>query len=101
MLLYAFHRADRAPEQNAQRHVRGLGNRVPSSHIQPGHGNHRQTLIADKVQAFPRRVVKIQWRNAVTLQHVAEIVKGRHQVLHRLRRVRLEIGAPDDALLGL
>ena len=53
------------------------------------------------MEALPRRVVEIQWRNAVALQHVAEIVKGRHQVPHRLGHVGLEIGAPDDALLGL
>ena len=95
------HRADRAAEQHAERHARRPGQRVPRRHVEAGDGDHRHAPVADEVQRPARQAVQLDGRHRLALEHLAEIVQRRDQIVHRLGGVGLEIAPPDHALLGV
>jgi hypothetical protein len=49
------------------------------------------------MQRPARSRIELDRSDAPALQQFAEVVQCLHEIAHRLRRVRLEIGAPDDA----
>ena len=67
----------------------------------PDDGDHRQALVADEVQRLARGVIQLERRQLPALEHLAHVVQCRHEVAHRLDGVGLEVGAADDAFLGL
>jgi hypothetical protein len=56
-------------------------------------------LVADEVQGLAGGGVELGRRHDVPGEHPAEVVQRRHEVLHGLDGVRLEIAVPDDALV--
>src|SRR3984885_5576840 len=57
--VVGVHGADRAAKQNAQRPGRRFGHPVAGRHVEAGHGDHRQTLIADEMKRLAGRFVEI------------------------------------------
>src|SRR4029434_8480747 len=76
------HCADRPAEKHTKWHTRSFGKCVPGGHINPGYGDHRKSLIADKVQRTPRSSKELEGAHTFTLQRIAEILKRGDQVLH-------------------
>jgi hypothetical protein len=69
--VVGIHGPDRAAEQNAQGQVRRFGQRVPGRHVKAGHGDHRQTLIANEMMRLAGRFVEINRRNTPAFKHLA------------------------------
>ena len=95
------HRAHGSAEQDRKRHPRGFGQCVPHRHVQAGHSDHGNALVADEIETAAVALEIVQRRERFARLRRRKIVDHRNDRARRILQIRLEIAAPDHALVGL
>ena len=93
------HRPDAAAQAHRQRLVRGLRERVPDRHVEPGRRDQADAFTPVQLQRVHAAAEGVDRRQRRVGQALGGGLDGRHDVACGAKDVRLEVGAADDALV--
>ena len=84
-----------------QRHARGHRQRIPARDVEARHRHADDALHADQREALGELAPQLGRHDALTLGALLDLLEQARDRHHRPGKIRPQIGAPGDALLGL